>query len=1165
MRHILIYLFSALVLLLFALLLVLFIPPAGRYIVEQAAQYYIGHALTLHHYHLTPSHLDLDGSFDDNSSVRLHASRFLTSRRTVRVHYDGKASLFNTLLKQNLSATPLQTDLRLYADDLRIHARLLGGLLDANASLDTERYDYTLSHIDIPQLLNALDPSQNSVSGGSLSAGGSGVGSDDHSSIFTLNNMKAPAVFPSAARIDGNITLSNASLLKGSLHLATTELSADVDTLRYDLQSALFSFTLNADNRDTAWLPVRHLEAMGSGEATTERLQGSLLIEADGLQCLLNPIHADLTLPRLHAKYRLSAQERQPLDLVGANALFGDLAYAQNTLDATVHTKTHSGPLMTLRYSADQLHAASNGLPIALVASMLHQTVPLSGSIAFKADADLNASYPNLLLTAESADMTLVKSIAEPSGMTAPFQLNMKVITLPTRRYKADLRITSGQLQQGVFKALFDPEALSGTLQGQIKRLKTTWYEGSDIALQSEADFKKQRIRHIDITSADEHIIIPRLDFGDDINATLLASVKRLDRFFPDTDPDSVLEANASFSSHADHSDISVTVGSIGTAHAVISDKHNAFSAEGIALGNLFVLAGQTPAPLTGRVSVTGVLDPRSATMRLTSEALTPSSERNGSLRPFPLDLNTTLLHCGSRYFGETELSAGADRLILSSLDIDIAERRLTSHYRLAITDGNRSILKLPETTLVLPLEANGKLTFANGRSDLSLHTSRFALGHHLHRFLEHNASGPLPLTLDMNLSHTSGQLYASGTADAAPAFTLPFDAEYNVTGHTIRVDASQHSLKNDDNATVALHLQGVLEGSVIDNADLLARTERFNLRIHALHLDTEHNDYRGNFQLGLLPQNSRFKREAIFTGTVHTRPELNVTLRTKDMEGNLSAVMNDDLLILHAKALSLPHILGYVQTASPIESGTLSGNIILNTPPLLNGNLSRLNGGVDLHLYNVVLIGFNIDDRLQTLQDSQDFSLFQGSLFEMPLIRSLASLPNSIFARQAVQSEFVQSRYALAISEGKAVCVDCASATPKHRVAAAGDIDLVTERFGAFYLALLNPKGCPYYMQRIRGPLNDPNVNIAASGVKVIGGAVLSVASNVTQAADFLTEHLYHFTSATGEVISYVPIAGTAVDTAVNALTGGLHDATNYVSECTPFYLGTIPAPKTK
>jgi len=52
---------------------------------------------------------------------------------------------------------------------------------------------------------------------------------------------------------------------------------------------------------------------------------------------------------------------------------------------------------------------------------------------------------------------------------------------------------------------------------------------------------------------------------------------------------------------------------------------------------------------------------------------------------------------------------------------------------------------------------------------------------------------------------------------------------------------------------------------------------------------------------------------------------------------------------------------------------------------------------------------------------------------------------------------------------------------------------------------------------------------------------------------------------SAAGDVVSYVPIAGDTADKTLKGVSGYLHGTTKTFSGCTPFYLGTIPPPVIK
>jgi hypothetical protein len=421
-----------------------------------------------------------------------------------------------------------------------------------------------------------------------------------------------------------------------------------------------------------------------------------------------------------------------------------------------------------------------------------------------------------------------------------------------------------------------------------------------------------------------------------------------------------------------------------------------------------------------------------------------------------------------------------------------------------------------------------------------------------------------MPVSIDLNASR-QGESADVNAAVVSDYFTLsPVHASY-------RQKTSAFSLEALLNTGLKIgrtfaRFKGTVEGGSVSQGTLSVTAGAQKLEVTGLQINPEKKDFDADIKLALAPLDApKTSKRAMLYGSIHTRPQMHASLYSESFEGNISAVMNDTLLIVHAVRLSIPQLLHFVSEAPRLTEGTLSADIILNSPPILEGNLSRLSGGIDLRAQNLRIEGIDIDSYLETLRNTQDLSLFQGSLFELPIVRSVKSLPQGLLSKDAIRTVITQARFAASVSDGILVCEDCAAATPTHRVAFAGDIDLTTRRFKHFYAALLNPKGCPYFMQRINGTLDNPRVDLAESGVKVIGGAVVSLASNVTDAADWLTGIIYRVTSATGEVLRYVPIAGKAADSALNTVSGTLHGVTGSVTGCTPFYIGVIPPPSAK
>ena len=201
-----------------------------------------------------------------------------------------------------------------------------------------------------------------------------------------------------------------------------------------------------------------------------------------------------------------------------------------------------------------------------------------------------------------------------------------------------------------------------------------------------------------------------------------------------------------------------------------------------------------------------------------------------------------------------------------------------------------------------------------------------------------------------------------------------------------------------------------------------------------------------------------------------------------------------------------------------------------------------------------MVLEGLELDEILVTLRDSQDLNLFQGSFSELPIVRSIKDIPTDLIKEDVNSTHFGAMRFFTDINETGLHCSDCAIATEDNLIALRGDINLTSQTFNEFYIGLLFPTNCAYFIQKVDGNLSEPQVKLAAAGFKVVGGATMSLLGNVGSVLDLGADVIKGTGSVVGGVASYVPVVGKTTDKAATSGTESPKDVSPATTQFTPF-----------
>lgn len=159
---------------------------------------------------------------------------------------------------------------------------------------------------------------------------------------------------------------------------------------------------------------------------------------------------------------------------------------------------------------------------------------------------------------------------------------------------------------------------------------------------------------------------------------------------------------------------------------------------------------------------------------------------------------------------------------------------------------------------------------------------------------------------------------------------------------------------------------------------------------------------------------------------------------------------------------------------------------------------IKNLNGTFSLRGDHLTTHTVDLDKILSAYESSQKFNLVDVGAFLIVGPLGNVSLHgyrygNLYYQSQGGQGTIVQFVSHWNIKNGVADAVDCALATRQNRIALAGKLNLVNQKYEKVTAALLDHKGCAILTQTISGPFGRPQIG-AANAVESLAGPVLDL-----------------------------------------------------------------------
>ena len=1147
----------------------LFVPPVTKAILEKSLSHFLEVNASVKQAVLSIHGFHANGYLNENDSFILDATTHSFSKATLRLHYIGNIHTFSKVAAAELPYIKIIIDADFSTENqlLKLDAQLLEGSLSTAVDLKKSKYDYQVNQIDLTSYrLQQKDITTNYASG-KLSAKGKGILEAPYSVNFllesqdlqlehnatTLISPELNETLPLTLLIDGVASAENIST---KLQLDSSLIDLNISDLYYDLNQSTFHLAASLENYNQKVAPLKALDLDLNGSLKEDQLELAYLICADGYELKTQKLTYDLNKSALGLDYRLSSLKQKPLNLQQNRALKGSVNYKDEALTLSLNSKAINSPIL-LTLKENQLHLISSNISLESLQAMGNQEIIAKGNLAITADANLSASPLRWQTTLKSDNLKLSKSYKKRAGIKDNIAFNVDIYN----RKNGDIYLVPSMqsniatLHYSAFRYIPKKDLIFFNIN--LNRVKTPLYRAPSVNLKGSLNLAKSRLNKTTWISKYEQFTLNKLYYDNDtIQSHMALHLTHMERFAT-LDPEYELNAKVYLRHTDEKSEVLVSTQRLGVIRIDIKDKVIKVKGRGLALEEAMKLSNQ-PVLMEGKLDYDLRYSSSSIKASVSSQQLHGRGEMNSSVRPFALDFTTALKYNRDRYRGKATLKTDNETFKISHIIMDLSKDQLKSRYKL-------DIKALEKSTFILPKELRGPLhVYGDYQQDkyqqMSLNLVNFQLPEPWHKMLDVNATSSLDTNASVQVHNDKG--------------LINFNTKINNKLLELHLKKSDYNLKNgnfhlntelktdlwlkDTNITA----EGRYKSDQLTLSDAKVKTTHLNANIDALSYTFKDQNLSTDYRLNIFTYDGApYHSDADIYGQAYTKPQLDITAKSDSLGGVFDAHITDKAILLEAENVSVTKLIAFSGQKVPITQGSLDASIDITSPALLDGNLSTLRGKSDLNISDMMLKGIEVDDLLKTLKESQDLNLFQGSFSDLPIIRSVKDIPSSIIEESKNETHFREMRFYTDINESGLHCKDCAIATEENLIALRGNIDLKTETFDQFYVGMLFPNNCAYFIQQIEGNLSEPQVALAAAGFHVVSGAAKSLVGNVGTVLDFGADVVKGTGSAVGSAASYVPIVGEKAESALTSVTDAPKDLTT-MTECVPFYTGEVRHP---
>jgi hypothetical protein len=572
----------------------------------------------------------------------------------------------------------------------------------------------------------------------------------------------------------------------------------------------------------------------------------------------------------------------------------------------------------------------------------------------------------------------------------------------------------------------------------------------------------------------------------------------------------------------------------------------------------LMRLTGQ-PLTLKGDLGYTLQYSPSLIEATITAEQIRGQGPLEHSIRPFALDAGASLRHRdNNRFSGDISVTTENERTEITGLHADMAKKEVKAHYAVEVKELEKSSYVLP-SELKGPLHLSGEFAH-NDRQYLTINVVGFRLPEAWHRKLDKNATSYLETNASLQAQNDSGLLRLYGDLQNNLLGLQLHESSFDIGSGAFMLNSSLKTdlwLK-DSNISASGNYNAerlFVAGATID-------TQQETIDINDLYYSDQNLSTGYRATLKEYP-GAPYQGGAEIYGRIAIQPTLYAILESNSLGGDLKASLTEKELNVIARDVDVSKLIAFSGKKLPVTQGRLNASVSIGADSLRTGDRSTLQGSTDINITDTVIENLALDDSLKTLRESQDLSLFQGSLTELPIVRSITDIPTKLRSESVKSTHIREMRLSTSINHAMLSCKDCALSTDANLIAAQGDINLSSKQFGSFYVGLLHPTNCAYYIQQVKGDLKKPEVELARTGFNLISGAAISLIGNVGSVVDLGADIVKKSGSAIGDVAGYVPLVGETTKKTLTEVTDKPKDVTARATKCTPFYNGTVKHPK--
>ncbi len=1151
----------------------LFFPPVTSYMSKIALKYVFDKNIIILSAQLTPNRFDLHALIDQNQSVILNAKELMHTNRQATLQFKGNVNVFSHIATVELPYMKA-TATAVYqgpANHLVATAETLEGKVYLDLDLNAMHYTYGADDVKIESYLQQNDLPL--YASGPLFFKGKGLIQDDYYVDINITRshlfLEDAAVSELSSKIKAPLGVTLASDvafhdngIKLDLEFNSSLASISIPAFNFGFDEGVYTSHIEIANHGIQDVPIKHLSLISGGTVSENNHTGRSKLVVDGHVLEFEDIEHRIDANQLKAAYRLSTLQKEPINLTGNNALFGTIDVQEKELIVTLDSKMLKEP-GEFSMKKEKISFILNSMPLKMLFNIINQPNLADADLDLDFQADLSQEPLLWQFHTETENLFLDKNLSSELNITRPIVLRIDVKNdkdniLITPFIDSDLATLKKTL------LTYHTKTNQLGILSNLYNISLPGYKTPLLGFKGTADLANSTLLESHIKLKHETIEIKNLSWKDNrVFTDFNYKIERLDRF-ASLNKDYVLSGDTHLTYANEALSLSMLSDQFGPITLFLEGNQIRVNTSKLPLKEIFVLTS-SPVMLQGDLNISLLYASPEIHLQVNSDMITPTVELNSTIRPFSLQSTVELQEEENGYFGKAKLKTANEALILENISVKTDELRAYTDYDLNITALENATAFLPKA-LQGTLQLNGYVEH-NKTQKVSVSTSNFALPLTWHRYLDSNASSTLNTAITLDAEYDEGKINLANTVETDLISIDPLNA---------KIDLNQQTFQMHSSVLTDLWLKDMnisLRGSYDDNKsirliDSKVRTASQQLTLQKFHYKNS-EDISGSYKLILLKTDDpsfNYHKDAQIEGRFQTAPKIEATLKSESFDGVLDISFDEKVLKVHTKQLSLPLLLAFAGQKTPLETGKIDSDIYLSSAALLENNLTKLSGKTEIYMSDLLINGINLDKTLKHLRDSQDLSLFNKDFKDLPLVRSVTRIPSNLRKGNVETTRITDIQLNTITQNGFVSCDDCALSTEENRVAFQGGINLNTQTFLDFYVSLLDPNGCSYFIQQVEGNLSNPKVELAAAGFKVIGGAALSVASNVTDAVSWGTGAVKKTGGFLGNITSYIPLIGGITDKTVTGVTALPSDATGTViGDCTPFYTGVILHPVKK